>query len=284
MEENRPDPLIGDDELFVRMTPTDRLQHIMLIASFSLIILTGFPLLLHDVKVFKWILSTKTSHIVRGALHRAGAVGLVLTIAWHMVTTVFTPAGRKNFRELIPRPRDIRDAVQIFGHNLGLTRFLQRRGVLTKFFRKHRFWLFDQPPLVGRYNFIEKFEYWAVAWGSAVMILTGFFMWFENLSLRFFPLWVHNVFIVIHDYESILAFLSILIWHMYNVHLNPDVFPMSKVWLNGLITGKELRLHHPLEYRQILQARINRPDQALQPPPIVPADGGPEKNPEEKRA
>ncbi len=275
MEENRPAPLIGDDELFVRMSRTDRLQHILLIASFSLLILTGFPHLLHNVKLFKWILSTRTSHIVSGALHRAGAIALVLTIAWHALTAIFTAAGRKNFRELIPRPRDARDAVQIFGYNLGLTRYLQRRGILTNFFKKHQFWLFEQPPLIGRYNFIEKFEYWAVGWGSAIMILTGFFMWFESLSLRLFPLWIHNIFIVVHDYESILAFLSILVWHMYNVHLNPDVFPMSKVWLNGLITGKELRRHHPLEYREMLRARMDRPAETPQPPPGVPEDTQP---------
>jgi len=30
---------------------------------------------------------------------------------------------------------------------------------------------------------------------------------------------------------------------------------MSKVWLNGKITGKELRELHPLEYEQILEER-----------------------------
>jgi len=42
---------------------------------------------------------------------------------------------------------------------------------------------------------------------------------------------------------------------MYNVHLNPEVFPMSKVWLDGRITGKELRLLHPLEYAKIAEER-----------------------------
>jgi len=267
MEENRQPPLIRDDEIFLRMTLTDRLQHIFLVAAFSLLILTGFPLLLHDARIFRWIVSTKTIYAARGLLHRAGAVGLVLTIVWHLLTTAFTRNGRRNFRELLPRPRDVRDAVQIFGYNLGLTRFLQQRGLLRKFFDAHPFWLFKRPPLVGRYSFIEKFEYGAVFWGSAVMVLTGFFMWFENLSLRLFPLWAHNIFIVVHDYEAVLAFLAVIIWHMYNVHLNPDVFPMSKIWLNGRITGRDLRLRHPLEYQAILEARKKRtepdPESAL---------------------
>lgn len=80
-------------------------------------------------------------------------------------------------------------------------------------------------------------------------------MWNMELSLRLFPLWVHDIFIVLHGYEAMLAFLSVIIWHMYNVHLNPEVFPMSKTWLNGKITGKELRHLHPLEYQKILEKR-----------------------------
>jgi cytochrome b subunit of formate dehydrogenase len=112
-----------------------------------------------------------------------------------------------------------------------------------------------EAPRYDRYNFVEKFEYWAVGWGSAVMIASGFFMWNVELSLRIFPLWVHNIFIIVHGYEAILAFLAIIIWHMYNVHLNPEVFPMSKIWLNGRITGHELRTLHPLEYEKIVEER-----------------------------
>ena len=91
-----------------------------------------------------------------------------------------------------------------------------------------------------------------MAWGSFVMIFSGFFMWNVELSLRLFPLWVHDIFVIVHGYEAMLAFLAVIIWHMYNVHLNPEVFPMSKVWLNGKITGHELRTLHPLEYRKIV--------------------------------
>jgi hypothetical protein len=35
---------------------------------------------------------------------------------------------------------------------------------------------------------------------------------------------------------------------MYNVHFNPSVFPMSRVWLTGRISLHELKENHPLEY------------------------------------
>jgi hypothetical protein len=44
-----------------------------------------------------------------------------------------------------------------------------------------------------------------------------------------------------------------VVWHLYNVHLNPQVFPMSKVWLTGRISKKDLRRDHPLEYERLHQ-------------------------------
>jgi hypothetical protein len=42
---------------------------------------------------------------------------------------------------------------------------------------------------------------------------------------------------------------------MYHVHLRPGNFPMSRVFINGRITRRELRHHHPQEYLAILAQR-----------------------------
>ncbi len=249
---------ISETELFLRMNLTERLQHFLLISTFFLLMITGLPLFFYEFKPFRWLIASEFIFGMRGIVHRIAAVALILTVVWHLITAAFTRRGRQNLKEMLPRFRDFRDAFQQFGYNVGFTQFLYRRGVLKKFFEAHKFWLFEKPPLYGRYNFIEKFEYWAVVWGSLVMIISGFFMWQVRLSLKLFPLWVHDIFVVIHGYEAILAFLSIIIWHMYNVHLNPEVFPMSRVWLNGQISGHELRTLHPLEYQKIHETRDRR--------------------------
>ncbi|MBM3293224.1 MAG: hypothetical protein FJY82_01740 [Candidatus Aminicenantes bacterium] len=247
--------LIRDDEVFLRMNLAERLQHILLVISFTTLVLTGLPLLFYELKIFKSIFGSARAFQLRGFLHRAAAVILIVDSLWHVGYVAFTRRGRQNLKDLLPRRKDVRDAVQQFGYNLGLTRFLHRRGIGKKFFARRPFWLFEKEPEYGRYNFIEKLEYLSVVWGSFIMILSGFFMWNLELSLRLFPLWVHDIFVIVHGYEAMLAFLAIIIWHMYNVHLNPEVFPMSKVWLNGKITGRELRTLHPLEYRRILEER-----------------------------
>jgi Cytochrome b(N-terminal)/b6/petB. len=256
MDENLTAPdLIRDDEVFLRMNLAERVQHVLLIVTFSTLILTGLPLIFYELKIFKSLFAFEKAFYLRGLVHRAAAVLMIANILWHFLYSIFTARGRRNFKEMIPKWRDARDAFQIFGHNIGLTGFLYKKGLLKSFFERHPFWLFRTEPEFGRYNFIEKFEYLGVAWGSLVMIASGFFMWNMELSLRLFPLWVHDIFIIVHGYEAILAFLTIIIWHMYNVHFNPEVFPMSRVWLNGRITGHELRTLHPLEYGKIVEER-----------------------------
>jgi formate dehydrogenase subunit gamma len=251
-----PSDLIRDDEIFLRMNRAERIQHVLLIVTFTTLILTGLPLVFAELQVFKWMFSFEKAFYLRGLVHRAMAVLMIANMVWHLFYSIFTARGRNNFKEMIPKGKDAVDAFQTFGHNIGLTGFLYKKGVFKRFFEKHPFFLFASEPEFGRYNFIEKFEYLGVAWGSLIMIASGFFMWNVELSLRLFPLWVHDIFIIIHGYEAILAFLTIIIWHMYNVHFNPEVFPMSKVWLNGKITGHELRTLHPLEYKKILEGRL----------------------------
>ena len=127
-------------------------------------------------------------------------------------------------------------------------------------FVKYQLGRVSEPPPFGKFDPFEKIEYFAVVWGSAVMVVTGFMLWFFEDTLRIFPLWVYQLVLMIHGYEALLAFLAIILWHLYNVHLKPGHFPMSRVWLDGKITLRELKQHHPREYRAWLRR------QRIQPP------------------
>jgi cytochrome b subunit of formate dehydrogenase len=257
MDEMTMDPavLIPDDEIFVRMNLAERWQHGLLVASFILLLVTGLPLMSGEAGIIRFVAGRGGANALRGTLHRVGAIALIGDLVWHALYTLFTERGRLNFREKLPRLKDVKDVFAVMGHNAGFSGLLRRRGLFPRFFERHPYWRFDKRPEFGRYSFVEKFEYWSLLWGSAVMILTGFFMWGPGLSLRLFPLRVHQVFVVIHGYEAILALLAIIIWHMYTVHLDPEVFPMSRVWLDGGMTGADLRRSHPLEYRRVLEER-----------------------------
>ena len=86
---------------------------------------------------------------------------------------------------------------------------------------------------------------------SIVMGVTGFVLWFPGWSMRHMPKLALDVAAAIHGYEAALAFLAIIIWHLYSVIFSPDVWPMSKVWLTGEMTEEEMEHHHPLELEKL---------------------------------
>lgn len=224
-----------DRTLVTRFSVAERVQHIVLMASFTILIVTGIPLLFWDtpaIRIFGGIFSVRTS------LHRVAGSVLGLLAAYHVLYALFTRQGRRDFARIVPRAQDLRDLVHHVRYQLGMA---------------------DEPPPFAKFDPFEKFEYFAVVWGSAVMVATGLMMWFFEATLQVFPKWVYDLVLMIHGYEALLAFLAIILWHLYNVHLKPGVFPMSRVWLDGKLTLRELKRHHPKEYgRWLRQQRIQR--------------------------
>jgi len=94
----------------------------------------------------------------------------------------------------------------------------------------------------------------AFVWGTAVMAISGFVLWFENWSLRNMPKWVSDAATAVHWYEAILATLSILIWHLYMVIFDPDVYPMERAWLTGRASADHVRATRPAYYRALRAA------------------------------
>ena len=257
ISERFPDELelVGENEEFERMPILQRYQHVFLMICFFTLVLTGMPLILRDSSAVRWLFALEGAFPIRSVLHRAAGIGLMIVSVVQLVYITFNDRGNRDFRAILPTPKDAFDAVHTFMHNLGLMHYFKRRGYFPEIFKKYPWISFEEHPLYGRYNFIEKFEYLALMWGNIVMIATGLMMWFIEASLALFPMWVLDVIRVVHGFEALLAMLAIVIWHMYNVHLNPEVFPMSKIWLSGNITRKEFRTHHPLEYERMLLER-----------------------------
>jgi cytochrome b subunit of formate dehydrogenase len=100
------------------------------------------------------------------------------------------------------------------------------------------------PPAFGRFSYVEKAEYWALVWGTGVMILTGFFLWFENFAVKWFPKGFLDVMLIVHYYEAWLAALAVLIWHMYSTIFSPTVYPMNPSWYTGNMPEDMYRHEH----------------------------------------
>lgn len=128
-----------------------------------------------------------------------------------------------------PRWKDLLDLLHMVRFNLGLAR---------------------KRPEHDRYSVEEKIEYWALLWGSIVMILTGLIQWFPAQITLLLPGQVVPVSRAIHGWEAVLAALSILVWHMYHTVIkekNTSIF-------TGYMSEEEMHETHPLEYRRIMAA------------------------------
>ncbi|MFQ5583857.1 MAG: cytochrome C, partial [Calditrichia bacterium] len=90
-------------------------------------------------------------------------------------------------------------------------------------------------PSYGRRTYWEKFDYFAVFWGVAVIGLSGLMLWFPEYFTNLLPGWFINIAQIIHSDEALLAVGFIFTIHFFNTHLRPESFPMDLVIFTGLV-------------------------------------------------
>ncbi|MCK9410423.1 MAG: cytochrome b/b6 domain-containing protein, partial [Bacteroidetes bacterium] len=148
----------------------------------------------------------------------------------------FVPRGKQLIRDLIPKISDVFDAMNVVKYNLGISK---------------------EKPLLDRFSYIEKAEYWALIWGTIVMGLTGCILWFDVTFMNIIGKSWWDVARVVHYYEAWLATLAIIVWHFYFIIFNPDVYPMNLAWWKGTISEEEMADEHPLELRKIKEQEVS---------------------------
>lgn len=217
---------------YLRMTLNERIQHLNLAINFTILVITGFALKYPEAFWVSPITDVPLGMTFRGFLHRLSGVATVTLGGYHLLYLAFTERGRRIVIDMIPTWKDALDLWETLKNNL----FINRPAKVIK---------------MGRFNFREKLEYFGMIWGTIVMTVTGFILWFKEEWLLFFPMWTFEVARAIHFYEAILATLTILIWHFYSVLFNPDVYPMNWAWINGHLTEHEMELEHGQELEKI---------------------------------
>jgi len=217
---------------YLRMTLNERVQHINLFINFTILVITGFALKYPEAFWVSPITDVPAGMTIRGFLHRLSGVAIVTLGGYHILYMLFTQRGRGILRDMIPGWKDAKDIWETLENNL----FVNRPAKEIK---------------MGRFNFREKAEYFGLIWGTIIMTITGFILWFEVEWLKYFPKWTFDVARTIHFYEAILATLTIIVWHFYSVIFNPDVYPMSWAWITGHLTEHEMAVEHGLELEKL---------------------------------
>ncbi len=217
---------------YLRMTLNERMQHLNLAVNFTLLVITGFALSYSTAFWVSPITDAPLGMTFRGFLHRLCGVATVFLGGYHLLYLAFTERGRGIAKDMIPGLKDAQDLWETLKNNL----FINRPAKAIK---------------MPRFNFREKLEYLGLIWGTIVMTVTGFILWFKTGWLMYFPMWTWDVARAIHFYEAVLATLTIIVWHFYSVVFNPDVYPMSWAWLTGDLTEHEMEEEHGLELERI---------------------------------
>lgn len=253
----RRQPRREGNQFALRMNLRFRIAHWGIMASFPTLVVTGFALKYPESWWAKPLLQWESGAGARGGLHRVAAIVLLLATLYHFVHLAMSKRDRRFIGAMLPKIRDVADMAHAFLYNLGWSKTEPRFGV---------------------FNYAEKLEYWAFLWGTVIMAVSGFLLWFNNFVLREFPKWVTDAATAVHWYEALLATFSILIWHFYLVIFDPSVYPMDTAWLDGKISADHYRHARPAYFRQLarkglLETIEETPSEEKPKPATEPARG-----------
>ena len=216
-----------------RFTLAQRIEHFVLILSFNMLAFTGLP-----QKYFQAGWAERIIQLLGGIertrlIHRTFALILIAEALWHIGAMIAARRAGREHGDMAVTFGDVRGVIGDIAFLLGLRR---------------------EKPAFARYDYRQKLEYWAVVWGTVVMATSGLIMWFPEAVTRVLPGVIVPASRVAHGGEALLAILSVIIWHFYNAHFRPDIFPMDRAMWSGEIPLERLRHDHRAEYERVVGA------------------------------
>ena len=215
-----------------------RIEHAILMTSFTVLTVTGIPQMYAWAEWAKWSIDMMGGIETVRIIHRTSAIILILGTVYHLFTSGYRFYVKREPMRMMLNLKDARDIWDTIRFNLGFA---------------------DHHPKMPKFNFGEKLEYWAVVWGTAVMIITGFMLWNPISTTAFLPGEIIPAAKAAHGYEAVLAALAIVIWHMYNVHIkafNPSIF-------TGYLPRDQMEEEHALELARLEAGGDPWPEVAL---------------------
>ncbi len=205
-------------------------EHQMNMTAFAVLIITGLSQKFHDYGLSQWIIINLGGVDSVRLIHRYTGVCFALLTISHILVGSAGVIFRKWPASMVINKKDFTDAIENIRYYFGTT---------------------DQPARCDRYDYKQKFEYWGVVVGGLLMIATGLVLWFPTTVVTYLPGELIPAAKAAHTNEALLAFLVIVVWHLYNAIFSPEVFPLDTSIFTGKISVERMKHEHPLEYERI---------------------------------
>lgn len=233
------DELLKQGKQYRRFGPAWRLAHLVFAISVMMLVLSGMAVFYAETAWAKSVMGALGGPRVAAVVHRISAALLLGIFAIHFL--YFLVRIGRNWRSfdwfgpasLVPRWQDLWDMAAMFK------------------------WFFGKGPrpIFDRWTYWEKFDYWAVFWGMAIIGGSGMMLAFPNVTAAVLPGWVFNVATVVHGEEAFLAAVFLFTVHFFNNHLRPDKLPPPDiVMFTGAVSLEEFSREHTLEYERLVKS------------------------------
>ena len=217
-------------DYIVRFNVQQRVEHFITMVTFALLCLTGLPQKFHGAEWAHAIVDLFGGVDVTRWIHRIAGITLAVSTVVHFTRGILLMMSKRQYFSMVPTRKDFEDAILQLRYYLGAT---------------------QDHPKYDRYTYKEKFEYWGLVVGNVIMVLTGFILFFPVQAASLIPGQFIPAAKVAHSNEGLMAFFVITIWHIFNAHLNPDVFPFDASIFTGKVSRERYVHEHPLELARL---------------------------------
>jgi len=209
-----------------RFTVSDRLEHVAQLSAFTVLAVTGLVQRYPGSRISQRLIDLMGGiETVRG-IHRVFATILMIAIVYHIGAIGYRKYVERRPKEMLPGKADLFAAT----HSM---RYLAGRE--------------QSPPLQGKFTWEEKVEYFALVWGTLVMVVSGFLLWNPIATSKILPGQFIPAAKVFHSGEALLAVLAVIVWHMYHVHMKS----FNTSMFTGYMSRKDMAHEHGLELEAI---------------------------------
>ena len=213
-----------------------RLLHLVVMVAFLGLAATGLPLLFSGAPGSRVLVALFGGFHGAGLMHRFFGAMLLIAVTYH-VANLFWRAFVRGERGIFWGP----------------TSMMPQPSDVVQFGQQVRWFLGAGPqPRFEHFTYWEKFDYWAVLWGTMLMGAAGLVLWFPMVAARVIPGWMFNVALFVHGAEAALAIGFIFVVHFFNGHLRPGKFPMDLVIFTGSVSDEELREERAGEHARLV--------------------------------